>query len=91
MSINISDVFLMSDRGSEKLKHTFIREKSLVARKCKYKEVDWFEYSEEEQESVRRSRRTKARASPPKGILIHTNLKEAYCHKTPFTKNFSFK
>ncbi len=48
------------------MKSTFIREKSLTARKCKYKEVDWFEYSEQEQEAVRRPRRTKTRASPPK-------------------------
>ncbi len=48
------------------MKNTFVREKSLTARNCKYKEVDWFVYSEEEQEAVRRTRRTKTRASPPK-------------------------
>lgn len=48
------------------MKNTFVREKSLTARNCKYKEVDWFLYSEEEQEAVRRTRRTKTRASPPK-------------------------
>lgn len=46
--------------------HTFIREKSLQRYGCKYKEVEWFEYSEEEQQAVRQARRTKARASPPK-------------------------
>lgn len=38
----------------------------MTARKCKYKEIDWFVYSEQEQEAVRRTRRTKSRASPPK-------------------------
>lgn len=47
-------------------KHTFIREKSLSRHNCRYKEVDWFEYSEEEQQAVRMARRTRARASPPK-------------------------
>ena len=47
-------------------KHTFIREKSLSRHNCRYKEVDWFEYSEEEQLAVRMPRRTRTRASPPK-------------------------
>ena len=48
------------------MKHTFIREKSLCRRNCRYKEVDLFEYSEEEQQAVRNTRRTKTRASLPK-------------------------
>ncbi len=47
-------------------KHTFIREKSLERYNCKYKEVEWYEYSEEEQQAVRQARQTRARASPPK-------------------------
>ncbi|MCH5195916.1 MAG: hypothetical protein J1F28_04340 [Oscillospiraceae bacterium] len=47
-------------------KHTFIREKSLERYGCSYKEVEWFEYSEEEQQAVRQTRRTRTRASPPK-------------------------
>lgn len=47
-------------------KHTFIREKSLSRHNCRYKEVDWYEYSEEEQLAVRMPRRTRTRASPPK-------------------------
>lgn len=48
------------------MKHTFIREKSLVRRSCRYKEVDWNVYSEEEQQAVRLPRQTRTRASPPK-------------------------
>ncbi len=48
------------------MKRSFIREKAFDARNAKYKEVEWFEYSEEEQEAVRQSRKTRARASPPK-------------------------
>lgn len=48
------------------MKHTFIREKSLERYNCTYKDVEWFEYSEEEQQAVRQARRTKSRASPPK-------------------------
>ena len=47
-------------------KNTFIREKSLEGRGCRYKDVEWFEYSEEEQQAVRQARRTRSRASPPK-------------------------
>lgn len=48
------------------MKRTFIREKSLSRHNCRYKEIDWFEYSEEEQQAVRNTRQTKTRASPPK-------------------------
>ena len=47
-------------------KHTFIREKELSRYNCRYKEVDLFEYSDEEQEAVRKPRRSKTCASPPK-------------------------
>lgn len=47
-------------------KHTFIREKQLSRYNCRYKEVDLFEYSDEEQEAARKPRRSKTRASPPK-------------------------
>lgn len=60
------------------MKETFIREKSLTARKCKYKEIDWFEYSEEEQEAVRRTRRTKARAAPPKIKKMNNEYSRKY-------------
>ena len=48
------------------MKRTFVREKSLSRHNCRYKEIDWFEYSEEEQQAVRNARQTKTRASPPK-------------------------
>lgn len=48
------------------MKHTFIREKSLCRHNCRYKEVNWYEYSEEEQLAVKLPRRTRSRASPPK-------------------------
>ena len=60
------------------MKHTFIREKSLTAINCRYKEVSWFEYSEEEQEAVRRTRRTKARASPPKVKKMNDEYSRQY-------------
>lgn len=47
-------------------KHTFIREKSILRKNCTLKFVQWFEYSEEEQEAVRNSRRKKCRATLPK-------------------------
>lgn len=46
--------------------HTFIREKSLRRRSCRYQEVDWFVYSDEEKDSARKPRQTRTRASPPK-------------------------
>jgi|GEM_PF-879320 len=48
------------------MKHTFIREKSLSRYNCRYKEVDWFVYSEEEKEAVRKPRQSRTRSSPPK-------------------------
>ena len=48
------------------VKRNFIREKAFDARNSRYKEVEWYEYSEEEQEAVRQSRKTRARASLPK-------------------------
>lgn len=55
-------------------KHTFIREKTLSRYACCYKKVDWIEYSNEEQQAVRKTRRTKTRASPPK----IKNLNDSY-------------
>lgn len=48
------------------MKHTFVREKSLQRNGCRYKEVDWYEYSEEEQNAVRQSRRTRIHSTMPK-------------------------
>lgn len=48
------------------MKHTFIREKQLSRYNCRYKEVDLFEYSDEEQDAARKPRRNKFRTSPPK-------------------------
>lgn len=48
------------------MNHTFIREKSLSRYNCRYKEVDLFEYSEEEKETTRKPRRNRFRTSPPK-------------------------
>lgn len=48
------------------MKHTFIREKSLCRNNCRYKEVELFEYSEEEKEAARKPRRNRFRTSPPK-------------------------
>ena len=48
------------------VRRNFIREKAFDARNSRYKEVELFEYSEEEQEAVRQRRKTRTRASPPK-------------------------
>lgn len=48
------------------VRRNFIREKAFDARNSRYKEVELFEYSEEEQEAVRQKRKTRTRASPPK-------------------------
>ena len=61
----------------KEVKRKFIREKAFDCRNCFYKEVEWFEYSEEEQEAVRQSRKTRARASPPK----IKNLNDSYSRK----------
>lgn len=67
MSIDNSAVFEFSEESDiDFMKHTFIREKSLSRYNCRYKEVDWFEYSEEEKEAVKKPRRSRTRASPPK-------------------------
>lgn len=50
----------------------------MTARKCKYKEIDWFVYSEQEQEAVRRTRRTKSRASPPKVKKMNIEYSRKY-------------
>lgn len=60
------------------MKATFIREKSLTARNCRYKEIEWFEYSEEEKEAVRRTRRTRSRASPPKVKKMNDKYSRQY-------------
>ncbi|MDE7194047.1 MAG: hypothetical protein K2O14_08765 [Oscillospiraceae bacterium] len=60
------------------MKHTFIREKSLSRHNCRYKEIDWFEYSEEEQQAVRNTRRTKTRASPPKIKKLNNEYSRKY-------------
>lgn len=59
------------------IKHTFIREKQLSRYNCRYKEVDIFEYSDEEQDAARKSRRSRSRASPPK----IKNLNDEYSRK----------
>lgn len=48
------------------VRRNFIREKAFDARNSRYKEVELFEYSEEDQEAVRQRRKTRTRASPPK-------------------------
>ena len=58
-------------------KHTFIRENSLSRYGCCYKQVDWIVYSDEEQQAVRKPRRSKTRASPPK----IKNLNDSYSRK----------
>lgn len=60
------------------MKHTFIREKSLSRYNCRYKEIDWFEYSEEEKEAVRKPRRAKTRASPPKLKNLNDEYSKRY-------------
>ncbi len=68
--------------------HNFIREKSFSRYNCKYKEVDWFEYSEEEKEAVKKPRQSRTRASPPK----IKNLNDEYSRKMfrwLFHNNFS--
>lgn len=70
------------------MSHNFIREKSLSKFNCKYKEVDWFEYSEEEKEAVKKPRRSRTRASPPKT----KDLNDEYSRKMfrwLFHNNFS--
>ena len=62
----------------KKLKHTFVREKSLERYNCNYKEVDWYEYSEEEQQAVRQTRRTKTRAAPPKVKKLNDERSRKY-------------
>lgn len=57
---------LSQSKGSEKMKHTFIRERALSRHNCRYKDVNWYEYSEEEQQAARMPRRARTRASPPK-------------------------
>lgn len=59
-------------------KHTFIREKSFSRYSCKFKQVDWYEYSEEEQQDVRKSRRRKTRASPPKIKKLNDSYSRKY-------------
>lgn len=59
------------------MKRSFIREKAFDARNSRYKEVELFEYSEEEQEAVRRKRKARSRASPPK----IKNLNDSYSRK----------
>lgn len=60
------------------MKHTFIREKSLIRHNCRYKEVDWYEYSEEEQQAVKQPRRTRSRASPPKVKRLNDEYSRRY-------------
>ncbi|MCM1298208.1 MAG: hypothetical protein NC203_00495 [Firmicutes bacterium] len=59
-------------------KHTFIREKSFSRYGCRFMQADWYEYSEEEQDSVRKARRRKARASPPKTKKLNDNYSRKY-------------
>lgn len=59
-------------------KHTFIREKTFSRYSCRFKQVDWYEYSEEEQQDVRKSRRRKTRASPPKIKKLNDSYSRKY-------------
>ena len=59
-------------------KHTFIREKSYQRRNCKFKTVAWFEYSEEEQQAVRKSRRDKSRTTVPKAKQLNDDHSRQY-------------
>lgn len=58
--------------------HTFIREKQLSRNNCRYKEVDLFEYSDEEQEAARKPRRSRTRTSPPKVKDMNDELSRKY-------------
>ena len=60
------------------MKHTFIREKSFSRYNCRYKEIDWFEYSEEEKQAARQSRRTRTRLSPPKVKNLNDEYSKRY-------------
>ena len=70
------------------LKHTFIREKSLSRYNCRYKEVDLFEYSEEEKEAARIPRRNRFRTSPPKVKDLNDEYSKKY-FRWLFHNNFS--
>lgn len=66
-------------RENEKMKkHTFIREKAFSRYNCRFKQVDWFEYSEEEQQAVKKTRRTRTRASPPKIKKLNDSYSRKY-------------
>lgn len=57
----------MNPQGSDiGFMHTFIRERSLSRYNCRYQEIDWFVYSDEEKETAKMPRRTKSRDSPQK-------------------------
>ncbi len=68
--------------------HNFIREKSFSRHNCKYKEVDWFEYSEEEKEAVKKPRQTKTRTSLPKVKDLNDEYSRKY-FRWLFHNNFS--
>ncbi len=53
------------------MKHTFIREKSLYKKNCVYQIVDWFEYSEEEQQAAKHSRKQRQFATLPKNKSLN--------------------
>lgn len=59
-------------------KHAFIRQKELSRYSCRYKNIDLIEYSEEEQQAVRKNRRTKSRASPPKIKKLNDDYSRKY-------------
>ena len=58
--------------------HSYIREKSLERYGCTCKQVEWYEYSDAEQQAVRQSRKTKARASPPKTKKLNDERSRNY-------------
>lgn len=60
------------------MKHTFVREKSIERRGCDYKEVDWYEYSEEEQSAVRQPRRTRTKGTIPKVKQLNDKRSRKY-------------
>lgn len=59
-------------------KHTFIRENTFSRYGCRFKQVDWIVYSNEEQQAVKQTRRTKTRASPPKIKSLNDGYSRKY-------------
>lgn len=53
------------------MKHKFIREKALCKKDCVFKIIDWFEYSEEEQQAAKLLRKKKQFATLPKNKSLN--------------------